>query len=205
MKKIRTMASVAAMGATAALVGGVLSPGVAAAQDDRLELSYNVTGSAYVAGMDSNIPIEATVDVQLDLKTGDFDSQFTQTSVPHVKFKAFGMFDSELDVEFYEAAPSSGTFQAGEVDFTLPLQIKLRELTALGFPLMVGENCVQQEPPTLNLGSVDEFIPTEGGSLETVEPYTLSEWSEDCGFSTFLINMNSAGGDNTAEVTLTAK
>ncbi|WP_216215350.1 hypothetical protein [Amycolatopsis aidingensis] len=203
MKKIRTMASVAAVGASAALVGGVLSPGVAAAEP--LELSYTVTGSAHVAKMNTDIPIEATVDVQLDLKTGEFDSQFTQTSVPHVKFKAFGMFDSELDVEFYEAAPSSGTFKAGEVDFTLPLQIRLKNLTAMGFPLMVGENCVQQQPPTLNLSSTDEFIPTEGGSLETSEPYTLSEWSEDCGFSTFLINMNSAGGNNTAQVTLTAK
>ncbi|WP_020668691.1 hypothetical protein [Amycolatopsis nigrescens] len=201
MKNIKAkLASVATVVLAAGLVGGVLTGTANAAP---LKLKYKVTGAAHVVKMNTDIPIDATVDVELDLASGNFTSKFKQDTAPHVAFKAFGTFDSELDVEFFEAAPSSGKFVGGKVEnFTLPLQIRLKNLTALGFPLLVGDACEQKEAPTLTLGSTGPFDPAKGGDLATTTPYTLSEWSDACGFSTFLINMNSAGPDNTANVKL---
>ncbi|WP_158892997.1 hypothetical protein [Amycolatopsis anabasis] len=200
-KSARRLGGIAAVGAAAALVCGVLTPGTAAAAP--LQLKYKVTGSAHVVKMNADIPIDATVDVTFDVASGNFTSKFKQDSAPHVKFKAFGAFDSEVDVEFFEAAPSSGKITAGKVDFTLPLQIRLKNITALGFPIGGGDECVQKQAPELKLHSTGPFNPTVGGDLES-EPYALSEWTDGCGPLTFLVNANSTGPDNAAKVSLKA-
>ncbi|KAA5827149.1 hypothetical protein F1721_29650 [Saccharopolyspora hirsuta] len=191
-------AGTAALGTAAALVGTLLGPGSAAAA---IDLSYEVSGTAHVVKMNADIPVEGVIDVQLS-PTGEFTGKFRQTNVPRVKFKAFGAFDSEVDVEFFEAAPSRGKIENGQVDFELPLQIRLQNVTALGVPIGGGPDCVQQQPPSLVLKSTTPFVPAEGGELASA-PYELSEWSEGCGPLTGLINMNSTGPDNTAEVKLT--
>ncbi|GAA2785181.1 hypothetical protein [Saccharopolyspora taberi] len=195
----KAVGGVAALGTAAALVGAVVTPGTAEAA---IDLHYKVSGTAHVVKMNADIPIEGVVDVQLNGATGEFTSQFRQTSVPRVKFKAFGTFDSEVDVEFFESAPSHGKIQNGKVAFDLPLQIRLQNITAIGMPFGGGPDCVQKQPPSLVLNSTTPFVPAEGGELASA-PYALSEWSDGCGQFTGLINMNSTGPDNTAQVKLT--
>ncbi|WP_232292735.1 hypothetical protein [Saccharopolyspora erythraea] len=185
----RRISGIAAVGTAAALVGGLVNPGTAEAA---IDLHYKVTGTAHVVKMNADIPIEGEVDVQLNGATGEFTSKFRQTSVPRVKFKAFGMFDSEVDVEFFEAAPSHGKIAGGNVTFDLPLQIRLQNISAVGFPIGGGPDCVQQQPPTLSLKSTSPFVPAKGGDLAGA-PYALSEWSQGCGGFTGLVNMNSTG------------
>jgi hypothetical protein len=190
-----------AVGAVLALAATLITTTTASAA---VNLKYTVTGSAHVVKMGTDIPVEGTVDVQLDATTGNFTSKFTQTAPVHVAFKAFGMLDTTVDVEFFEAAPSSGKIVQGKVDFTLPLQIRLRNINSIGLPIGGGDKCVQTQPPTLVMHSVGTFEPTVGGDLES-DPFTVSTWvdaPDACGVLTGLVNESSSGPDNTAKVTL---
>src|SRR5437764_3754665 len=132
----RTLAGTGALGMAVALTSVFGMPVAAAAP---IPLKYDVQGAAHVVKMNTDIPIDATYALNFGVSTGKFDGEFKQKEPAHVKFKAFGSFDSELDVEFSQAGPSGGQFKDSKVTMDLPLQVKIRNLVAVGYPGMVGE------------------------------------------------------------------
>lgn len=197
--QIRKLTGIGAAGMAAALTAA-LGTGTATAAAP-ITFKYNIEGVAHVVKMNTDIPINAIYTVNMDVATGKFTGEFKQKAPEHVKYKAFGQFDTDLDVEFPQEGETAGEIKDGKVDMTLPLQIKLTNVVAMGFPLGVGDNCVLKEPTTIPMASTSPFNPNQGGEL--AGSFTLPEFADSCGPSTFVINMNAPGPDNTSNVKLT--
>lgn len=206
MKKsggLKRRLAVGAAGIAAATVGMLPT---AASAAPILDVTYDASGTAYIASTDSTIDLgPSTLRTQLDYATGDFSGSMPLPGTT-TKFEVAGFIPVKADVAFVEAAPVTGTLSAGEVnsrvDGVASYHIRLSNIKIVGFPTITGSHCRTIDPVTIPISS-----PPEGGFDIFVGGTVHGEFSignfQNCGLNTWLINLLIPGSGNEVEIDIT--
>ncbi len=174
---------------------GMVFSGKAALADTIIPLNGSVNASTYIASLNTtaNLPngsFVGSVDLTNDQITGNL-------SLPagSINTNVFGFVPMSATFEMVPVGSVTGTvdLKTLSVNVTSVFNIKLTSAEVFGLPFnIVGNQCVTSTPVTANLnGKVNSNL-----SVDLTGTYTIPSF-ENCGFSTFLVNLLVPGGGNT--------
>lgn len=159
-----------------------------------LDLLLNLQGSTVINRSDSTLPLEGTIDTELNLATGmftgDLNLQPTQSSFKISRF--FRNLKATAKVMFESVDETTGTLIDGKLSATSTVVIKVPRVTinlfGFNFPIGGGSNCQTMDPVNITLQSPEgeQFSPSSGGQVEGV--YNLPPL-EHCGGLTDVLNL----------------
>jgi hypothetical protein len=146
--------------------------------------------------------------VSVDGDTGHFTGSLP---LPPAKtqFQALGLIPIQGTVTFIPSGPVTGRIynspsnpRIQKVSSTSKYYLKLSDVSSLGVPLLVGDNCQTVDPVVIKAATPrnGRFNLTNGGRI--VGTYSIGDFA-NCGLSTALINSMVPGSGNTVTLNLT--
>ncbi|MFL6145633.1 MAG: DUF6801 domain-containing protein [Labedaea sp.] len=164
-------------------------------------ISFNLSGSTMIKAVHGTVPLSGSVDAQINLSTGAFGADLTLNPTTG-RFTILGFVPVTAQIEFVQAARTTGTFSGGVLASTSSETIKLPRVSVLGFPIAGGPNCQTRTPASIPLMSGPNFDPLAGGRLTGT--YTIPAL-RGCGALNGVVSALTTGPNNTIDVNLTPK
>lgn len=196
----RTRPALLAAGVAVLAATGVVAASGAASADSVVNVQYAVTGTTYLAKLNTTANLgSGTLASTVDLTTDT--SQSTLTLPPTaVSVKEFGFVPVTATTELIQNGPAAGTvnFSANTIASTANVTLKLTNLTVFGVSLPVGDKC-QTTPFNIGISSGPGFTVSGGGPVSGT--YTIPAF-HDCGLNTLLLNLTIPGAGNTLNLNL---
>jgi hypothetical protein len=196
----RTRPALLAAGVAVLAATGVVAASGAASADSVVNVQYAVTGTTYLAKLNTTANLgSGTLASTVDLTTDT--SQSTLTLPPTaVSVKEFGFVPVTATTELIQNGPAAGTanFSTNTIASTANVTLKLTNLTVFGVSLPVGDKC-QTTPFNIGISSGPGFTVSGGGPVSGT--YTIPAF-HDCGLNTLLLNLTIPGAGNTLNLDL---
>jgi hypothetical protein len=196
----RTRPALLAAGVAVLAATGVVAASGAASADSVVNVQYAVTGTTYLAKLNTTANLgSGTLASTVDLTTDT--SQSTLTLPPTaVSVNEFGFVPVTATTELIQNGPAAGTvnFSANTIASTANVTLKLTNLTVFGVSLPVGDKC-QTTPFDIGISSGPGFTVSGGGPVTGT--YTIPAF-HDCGLNTLLLNLTIPGAGNTLNLDL---
>jgi hypothetical protein len=166
-----------------------------------ISVSYWVDGVSTVAKLGSSLKIgRGRLDANVDLATGAISGDLSlPSSVGH--FLSFQFLPVSSTTDFIPDGPSTGTYQAGILDATTKVFIRLRDLRVNGTPLDAGPSCRTVTPAELHIRGPLNLLGTSNFSTTyTIPPIAHCGNTEDLDP---LVRAMISGPRNPLQLTLT--
>ncbi|MFD9892378.1 hypothetical protein ACFWY9_23805 [Amycolatopsis sp. NPDC059027] len=186
------------MGLTGAVLGTPVAGG-APADGGLPKISLTITGgTSTIKKLDSSVEIGAgklsgqIVKVDPAKDRADFTADITLPPAAG-SFKIFGVIPTTATVEFSQAGPITGILHGGKITAHADVTLKLKDVKAVGFPLLVGDNCTTSKPASIDLVSAPDYDIFKGGYVSGI--FAIPEFT-GCGLSTIMLNLLIPGPDN---------
>ncbi|MFI1092190.1 hypothetical protein [Streptomyces sp. NPDC020917] len=187
--------------AVAAVAFGLVATSTGAAQAVSLHIDYPVSGTTYVKGAGSSMPLgPGQLSSTLDSDTWTVTAA---TSLPDatLKFWTLDLIPVTAKVQFVEAQPTVGTIDpyTGALSTTSYFTIKIKQLIVAGIPQLIGDSCQTESPAVIPLTSGADWGVIKGGTLSGT--YTIPNF-HNCILEAPLINLIVPGAGNTISLLL---
>ena len=196
----RTRPALLAAGVAVLAATGVVAASGAASADSVVNVQYAVTGTTYLAKLNTTANLGSGTLASTVALTTD-TSQSTLTLPPTaVSVKEFGFVPVTATTELIQNGPAAGTanFSTNTIASTANVTLKLTNLTVFGVSLPVGDKC-QTTPFNIGISSGPGFTVSGGGPVSGT--YTIPAF-HDCGLNTLLLNLTIPGAGNTLNLDL---
>jgi hypothetical protein len=200
LRSHRTRLAAMAAGAAVLAAAAVTTTAGAASADTVLNVHYAVTGTTYIARLNTTVNLgRGTLASTVDLTTGTSTSALTLPPAT-ASTKVLGLIPVSATTEMIQNGPASGTVNTSTntITSTASVTLKITKLTVAGLSLPVGGSC-ETTPFNISLSSAPGF--TVGGGGPVNGTFTIPAFRR-CGLNTLLINLSIPGPGNTINLTL---
>ncbi|HET9143028.1 fibronectin type III domain-containing protein, partial [Actinophytocola sp.] len=128
-----------------------------------IPVSFNLTGSSFIKAANGTVQLSGGINALFNLTTGTFsaDLRLNPTSG---RFTVLGFLPATADIEFVQAARTTGSLTAGVLTANAKETIKLPRVKIFGFPIAGGPNCQTRTPAEIPLRGAN-FDPIAGGAV----------------------------------------
>jgi chitodextrinase len=162
-----------------------------------IPVNFNLTGSSFIKAANGTVQLTGAVNALFNLTTGTFSADLRLNPTTG-RFTVLGFLPASANIEFVQAARTTGSLAGGVLTANSKSTIKLPRVKIFGFPIAGGPNCQTRTPADIPLRGAN-FDPIAGGAVSGT--YTIPALT-GCGPMTGLVSMLTTGPGNTISATL---
>jgi hypothetical protein len=202
-RSTRRAAAVAALAGVAAVLG-TMTP--AHADDDTINVDYDVNGTTHIASTNSDVTLGPATMSSHVAADGSFTADMALPGT-RTTFNLLGFLPVTADVSFEPVGSTVGMLsrvgRTQVVTSTSNYYVRLSNIKVGSiFPIIVGSQCRTEQPVTIEADTPagEAFDIAVGGHLAGT--YSIGDF-QNCGLNTWLINDLIPGSGNTIDLQLT--
>jgi hypothetical protein len=196
----RIRALTMAVSASLLAAAGIAATATTASADSTLNVSYAVTGTAYISKLGTTVNLGAgTLASTVDLTTNTSTSTLTMPPAT-VSAKELGFIPVTATTVINQLGPATGTvnLSTNTITSTSTVDMQITSLSVGGLTIPVGNSC-ETSPFTIDLASGPGF--TVGGGGPVSGTFTIPQFRH-CGLTNIALDLSISGSGNSLDLTL---